>query len=92
MPSLPKPGSIIKSTKPVLKAGIRDDGSGIEGSNNIEMSIDGIAIYGEYDYEAHFVSYELHNPLRAGTHTVKVTVTDRVGNSKKSEWTFKITE
>ncbi len=92
IPSLPKPGSIVKSTKPLLRARISDEGSGIEGSNSIEMSIDGITIYGEYDYEAQYVSYQLHNPLNTGTHTVKVTVIDRVGNSKTSEWTFGITE
>ena len=90
VPVSPRPGSAITSRRPLLRAGVKDDGSGIKGSDSIIMSIDGITIYGEYDFEADRVSYRLHNPLRRGTHTVKVTVTDRVGNAKTREWKFRI--
>jgi len=92
IPALPEPGSTVTSRRPLLRAKVRDNGSGIEGSHSIVMSIDNIPIYGEYDYEAHHVSYRLHDPLRIGTHTVKVTVTDRVDNSNTREWKFRITE
>lgn len=88
--STPRPGSTIKSRRPLLRARVQDKGSGIEGSDSISMSIDGIAIYGEYDYEADWVSYRLHNPLSYGNHTVKVTVTDRMGNSQTRSWKFRI--
>ena len=90
--STPRPGSTIKSRRPLLRARVQDKGSGIEGSDSISMSIDGIAIYGEYDYEADWVSYRLHNPLSYGNHTVKVTVTDRMGNSQTRSWKFRIEE
>ena len=92
MPTSPKPGSTIKSRKPLLRAQVQDKGSGIGGSDSIKMSIDSIPIYGEYDFEAHRVSYILHNNLQPGKHTVKVTVTDRLGNAKTKEWTFRIAE
>ena len=89
-PVTPRPGETITSQRPLLRAHVEDKGSGIEGSDSIEMSINGIEIYGEYDYEADRISYRLHDSLRSGMHTVKVKVTDRVGNSEMATWQFRI--
>lgn len=89
-PESPRPGSSTASRKPLIRARIEDKGSGIAGSDSIAMSIDGITIYGEYDYEADRVSYTPHNPLSTGTHVVNVTVTDRAGNSQTRSWKFTV--
>ena len=89
-PLAPKPGGKINGKRPLLKAFVEDKGSGISGSNSISMSIDSITIYGEYDFEAHTVSYRLKNPLKPGTHTVSVTVKDKVGNEKERSWKFTV--
>jgi len=90
IPTAPAPGSTVVDRKPLLEAGVEDRGAGIEGSDSIAMSIDGIPIYGEYDYEAHRVRYRLHNNLLPGNHTVRITVTDRVGNAGTREWSFTV--
>ncbi|MFC1692357.1 M23 family metallopeptidase [Candidatus Latescibacterota bacterium] len=87
---VPRPGSTITSRQPLLSAYVEDKGSGIKGSDSFTMSIDGIPIYGEYDFEANQIGYRLHNPLRPGKHTVKLTVTDRMGNSITKTWSFSI--
>ncbi len=89
-PVAPKPGSTIKSRRPLLKAIVEDKGSGIKGSDSIAMSIDGIPIYPEYDFEGNTVKYRVHNPQKSGTHTVTVTVTDQVGNARTRKWNFNI--
>ncbi|MBN1294801.1 MAG: M23 family metallopeptidase [Candidatus Latescibacteria bacterium] len=89
-PLAPIPGGTIQDHRPLLKAYVEDKGSGIEGSDSISMSIDNITVYGEYDFEAHTVSYRLFNELDPGQHTVTVTVTDRTGNEKTRSWSFTI--
>jgi len=88
----PHPGSTVKTVRPLLAARVEDRGSGIEGSDSIVMSIDGITIYGEYDYEGNRVGYRPRNPLKPGNHTVRVTVTDRAGNVKTVSWKFRIAD
>jgi len=88
----PRPGSTVKTGRPLLAARVEDRGSGIEGSDSIEMSIDGIPIYGEYDYEGHRVRYRPHNPLKPGKHTVRVAVTDRAGNVRSVSWKFRVVD
>ncbi len=89
-PLAPKPGGTIQTRRPLLKAFIEDKGAGIEGSDSISMTIDNIPIYGEYDFQAHTVSYKLFNNLNPGKHTVTVSVTDRVGNEKTRSWSFTV--
>jgi len=89
-PLTPKPGGTIQSRRPLLKAFIEDKGAGIEGSDSISMTIDTIPIYGEYDFQAHTVSYKLFNNLNSGKHIATVSVTDRVGNEKTRSWSFTV--
>jgi len=89
-PVAPGPGSIIKSRRPLLKAIVEDKGSGIEGSDSIVMSVDGIPIYPEYDFEGNMVKYHVHNPLKTGAHTVTITATDQLGNARTRKWNFTI--
>ncbi|MFC1551244.1 hypothetical protein ACFL6P_01640, partial [Candidatus Latescibacterota bacterium] len=86
----PRSGGTIKSSKPKLVAYVEDKGAGIKGSDSFAMSIDSIPIYAEYDYARHTVSYTLHNDLSPGAHTVKLTVSDRLENTKTIEWSFTI--
>ncbi len=86
----PSPGRAVRDTRPLIVARLEDRGSGIAGSDAIRMTLDGIRIYGEYDYEANRVSYRPHNPLKTGKHTVDVTVRDRVGNEKSVSWDFTV--
>ena len=89
-PISPNPGGTIQNRRPLLKAYVEDKGSGIKGSDSISMFIDNIEAYGEYDFEAHTVSYTLFNELDPGKHTVTVKVTDRTGNVQTREWSFTI--
>lgn len=89
-PVAPTPGGTITDTTPEIIMSLEDKGAGIGGSDAISMSIDGIPIYGEYDFEAHRVTYSVRNPLSSGTHTVTATVRDNVNNSREKSWTFTI--
>ena len=89
-PSSPRPNATIGDRNPLINVRLEDSGSGIAGSDSIVMTIDGIPIYGEYDYQAKKVSYRLRNPLESGRHTVTVAVTDRVGNTRTKEWRFTV--
>lgn len=91
-PLSPKPSSTISSRKPLLMAEVWDKGSGIGGSNSFAMSIDGIPVYGEYDFEADTIKYTLHNDLSPGKHVVQLKVTDRVENNRSREWSFTVAE
>lgn len=86
----PTPGRSTNNSRPTICARLSDRGSGIAGSDSIVMSIDGIRVYGEYDSISSRISYRPHNPLKAGSHSVEVTVTDRCGNSKTVSWTFNV--
>jgi hypothetical protein len=89
-PLQPSPGSVTGDRTPELTAYIRDRGAGIDGSDAIDMSIDGIPVYGEYDYEKHKITYQVRGNLRAGAHKVTVAVKDQVGNRNSSSWSFSI--
>ena len=89
-PTSPAHGSTITNPRPIISARIQDSGSGIAGSGGINMSIDNIPIYGEYDYEAKTVSYRLHNPLASGKHTVTLSVSDRLDNTTEKSWQFTV--
>ena len=89
-PVSPAPGSLIADTTPEIALALEDRGSGIGGSDSILMTIDGIQVYGEYDYEAHRVKYKVRNPLMIGPHTITVTVCDNAGNSSEKTWEFTI--
>ncbi|MFC1538116.1 hypothetical protein ACFL6H_01710 [Candidatus Latescibacterota bacterium] len=88
----PRSGGTITTRKPQLVAYIEDKESGIEGSDSFKMSIDSIPIYAEYDYARHTISYTLHNDLSPGMHTVTLSATDRLGNTKTIEWSFRIAQ
>ncbi|MFC1542195.1 M23 family metallopeptidase, partial [Candidatus Latescibacterota bacterium] len=88
----PRSGGTIKTRKPQLLAYVEDKESGIEGSDSFKMSIDSIPIYAEYDFARHTISYTLHNDLSPGMHSVTLSVTDRVGNIKTIEWSFRIAQ
>jgi hypothetical protein len=89
-PKSPRPGGTATSRRPLILVRVEDKGSGIEGSDSFDMNIDGIPIYGEYDYEGHKITYKLQNALKPGLHTVKITVTDRAGNAKTRKWNFTV--
>ncbi|MFC1490400.1 M23 family metallopeptidase [Candidatus Latescibacterota bacterium] len=86
----PRSGGTIKNRKPKLVAYVEDKGAGIEGSDSFTMSIDSIPVYAEYDYARHTISYTLHNNLSIGKHVVKLSVSDRLENTKTIEWSFNI--
>ncbi len=86
----PKPGASVSSKRPRIRARLEDTGSGLGGSDSIEMSIDGVAVYGAYDPEQKWVTYVPRNPLKSGSHVVKVKATDRVGNEKEISWKFSV--
>jgi len=86
----PKPGRAVDTARPLIVGRVQDKGSGIEGSDSIVMTIDGIRVYAEYDYEGEKVSYRPHNPLTPGKHTVNLSVTDRGGNTRAIDWAFTV--
>ena len=66
--------------------------SGIVREEDIEVTIDGVWVPAEYDYETEKLSYRVRRPLKYGKHTLVVSATDACGNRTVRRSVFTIVE
>ena len=76
-----KDGQSVNALKS-LRFKITDDMTGIE---TYDIYLDGEWVLGKYDAKNALLYYEFDEKMQAGTHRVKVVVTDGVGNKKTLE-------
>jgi hypothetical protein len=88
----PSSGSSLTDRTPRIFAQLKDDLSGIVSEDDIEVTIDGIWVPAEYDYEAEHLFYQVRSPLKYGKHTLIVSATDACGNETVRRSVFTIAE
>jgi len=82
---------IINSKKEnQLSFNVMDDFSGIDGENDIEITINNNKVIHEYNSYRKEVRLELNDLLNHGKNSIEIIISDRVGNFKKiiGDWTF----
>ncbi len=76
---------------PYISCRVEDKLSGIRKETQLEMIIDGYWVPAYYDIDTKEFGYQVQNPLKRTTHTVKVTAIDNQGNTsvKTSRFTIR---
>ncbi|MBL7022588.1 MAG: M23 family metallopeptidase [Candidatus Marinimicrobia bacterium] len=67
---------------------VKDSFSGIDGENNVTITVDGQKIIHEYVSYRNLVSYEFDDNLPIGTHLLTIEARDNVGNVNQISSTF----
>jgi len=88
----PSSGSKLTHRTPRIFAQLRDDLSGVVSEEDIEVTIDGVWVPAEYDYETEELSYRVRQPLKYGKHTLVVSATDACGNKTVRRSVFTIVD
>ena len=86
----PRRGSRISDRTPYLSCKIEDMLSGMSKESQLEMTIDGIWVPAYYDIDTKEFGYQVKNPLRRTSHTLKITATDNQGNTAVKTSVFTI--
>ncbi len=73
-------GGVVQNSRPHIEFNLTDELAGIEDDLNFDLSLDGQWLVPEYDPERERVTTRPHRPLSPGKHTVRIQVTDRLGN------------
>ena len=82
----PKLGKKLSSNKSYnLSFKIKDDLSGIDGENNVEIRINNNKIIHEYNSYRKEINYPLNGELKSGENHVEIIAKDRAGNETKIE-------
>jgi len=88
----PSSGSKLTNRSPRIFTQLRDDLSGVVREDDIEVTIDGVWVPAEYDYETEGLQYRVPGPLKYGKHTLVVSATDACGNRTIRKSVFTIAE
>ena len=80
---------VLKPTTPI-RVYARDEQSGFESEESLELFIDGRKVIAEYDPENDVVVYTPRQPLPAGTHQLRFRATDKSGNVTVVRRTFTV--
>lgn len=88
----PPEGSSTSNTKPVISAKVTDQSSSGLNMNSLKISLDGAdkTSDAEYDNSKRTISYIPESGLSEGSHTVKVQVSDKIGNDAERSWKFNV--
>ena len=73
-----------------LSFNIDDEFPGIDGENDIRMTLDGMPLVFEYNSYQEKVSYKLENKLPTGLHIIKIDASDYLGNKIKKTIRFSV--
>ena len=76
--------------RPLLRMGIKDEGSGIGREKDIVLRLDGTALIAEYDPEAREVRARAPEALSAGPHRLALEVRDMAGNAATETVSFSV--
>lgn len=85
----PSSGSIIYDTTPMIK-GSYSDPSGIN-TTSVSLSVDGSKVTPQTKTSS-VIAYTPSTAMDYGNHTVKIEVSDTLGNNRLKEWSFTIEE
>ena len=85
------PVESVSERRPLVNAGFTDSGDGID-NKNIELLLDYENITTQSEITEATIMYHPDCDLAPGEHFVKLTVTDKAGNSSIQEWNFTISE
>jgi hypothetical protein len=88
----PYPGKKTKQRKPMIKAVVKDDLSGIGSDLDILITIDGKWMIPEYDPETNVLFTRPPSPLSYGQHKLLISVKDRCGNRSEVRRNFFVVE
>ena len=83
----PKKGQSVSSRGPIILYA-RDEQSGFESEESLELYIDGRKVVAEYDPENDILVYRPRPPLNPGAHQLRFKATDRNGNVSTLKTTF----
>ena len=78
----------VKISHPQIQCTLYDALSGIEDDRNLLVTIDGVWMIPEYDPDQNLLTSRTHWPLQGGKHVLKISATDRCGNSTTVVHTF----
>jgi len=88
----PYPGKKTKQRKPMIKAVVKDDLSGIGSDLDVLITIDGKWMIAEYDPETNVLFTRPPSPLSYGEHDLLISVKDRCGNRSEVRRNFFVVE
>ena len=77
------------SAAPVIAAGLRDEGSGIDIAS-LHLRINGRDVTGSAQVTAERILYTPMQALSAGEQTVELELSDRAGNKTMQAWHFTV--
>ena len=87
----PADGDTLSDRRPEIAVTMEDTGSGLHWSG-LELTLDGATMIAEWDPEAAELRARPVVPLARGTHIVRVSATDRVGNAVERSINFSLAE
>ena len=73
-----------------LSFNIEDEFPGIDGENDISLTLDDKSLIFEYNSYQKKVSYTLDSPLQPGLHIIKINASDYLGNRVKKNIRFSV--
>lgn len=86
----PRAGSATRDRTPTIQASVRDTQTDLS-KGDLRLYLDGRGVGSfSYDRGRDVLRYVPRRPLSYGSHAVKVTATDSVGNTAAAKWAFKV--
>ena len=85
----PRNNAVVKSAKPRISFGMKDDLAGFDSDTLLTVTLDGEYLVSEYDVDNEIVYSYLKNALSEGSHKLQITARDRLGNTTVKGVTFK---
>ncbi len=85
----PEDASRASVSRPNIYAVFEDRGSGVD-LRSIRLSLDNRDVTATANVTRNFIAYTPSSSLRAGTHTVQLTVGDRAQNQTIAQWQFSL--
>ena len=85
----PDPNSTVAAVRPNISVVSEDSGSGVD-PTNVSIFVNGEDVTDQATITANFATYKSQQPLKTGRNNVRVTASDRAGNSSTQTWAFDV--
>jgi membrane-bound inhibitor of C-type lysozyme len=79
----------VASAKPAISAQYQDAESGVDVSKT-RLLLDGVDVSSSATVTTTDIRYQPASALTEGSHTLEISVTDRIGNTARSTWSFSV--
>jgi hypothetical protein len=88
----PGSGATVNELRPTISARITDPGTSGLNLNTLKMTLDGSDVASQTNYDAlsSVISYNPLTDMSQGTHRIKVSISNNVGDLANKEWEFTI--